>query len=237
MRGSAFISPDNLPLPKLVDWRLKGAVTPVKNQNLFGTCGSCWAFAATGALEGQHFRKTGKLIPLSPQNLMDCSNTYGNHGCDGGFLAKSIAYIKHNGIATEQSYPYQSVQGYCTNSNFASGVTSSGFVKLPYGDERKLAEAVAFIGPVYVSIDGSQESFVNYKSGIYEDPECSDRLKPGKAHDALVVGYGTDSETGKDYWLVKNSWGTDWGENGYIRMIRNANNHCGIASFPKYPLA
>nr|XP_044251832.1 procathepsin L-like [Drosophila takahashii] len=238
MQGSTFIAPYYLNLPTQVDWRSLGAVTPVRQQSSNQSCGSCWAFATAGALEGQHFRKTGNLIPLSPQNLIDCSARYGNRGCDGGSMAKSIDFIKHNGgLATEQSYPYRNVQGECQHRSATIGATSSGFVKLPYGDEKKLAEAVASIGPIYVSIDGSQESFLNHKSGIYEDPKCSSSIqKAGQIHDVLIVGYGTDPATGKDYWLVKNSWGTDWGENGYIRMIRNANNHCGIASFARYPL-
>ncbi|XP_017008397.2 procathepsin L-like [Drosophila takahashii] len=227
LQGSTFISPEYETLPKSVNWTARGAVTPVRHH---GHCGSCWAFVTAGALEGQHFRKTGKLIPLSPQNLIDCSQSYGNMGCKGGWLDRSIAYIKENGIATEQEYPYKRVQGSCYKAGI--GATSSGFVKIPFADEKKLAEAVAFFGPAYVSIDGAHESFYGYTSGIYHEPKCSSR---NNSHAALVVGYGTDPD-GTDYWLVKNHWGTSWGIGGYIKMLRNANNHCGIASFARYPL-
>ncbi|XP_017077582.1 cathepsin L-like [Drosophila eugracilis] len=229
-RGSTFITPEYSTLPESVDWRLKGAVTPVKHQGY--TCGSCWAFAAAGALEGQHFRKTGKLIPLSPQNLVDCSGSYGNNGCQGGLDSRSFAYIKDSGgIATEQSYPYMGVQRNCNMTDTTIGATSSGFVELPYGDEKKLAEAVAFFGPVSVSFDANQTSFHSYSSGIYQDPACRTQKF---THVVVVVGYGTES--GKDYWLVKNSWGTKWGIDGYFKIIRNANNHCGIANYPTFPL-
>ncbi|XP_041675675.1 cathepsin L-like [Drosophila eugracilis] len=227
--GSTFISPVYFTLPESVDWRSMGAVTPVKHHGY--TCGSSWAFAAAGALEGQHFRKTGKLISVSPQNLVDCSGSYGNNGCNGGWPKQSFAYIKDNGgIATEQSYPYTGVQGTCNMSDTTIGATSSGFVELPYGDEKKLAEAVAFFGPVAVSFDSTETSFYSYISGIYQNPACN--KNPMNA--AVVVGYGTES--GTDYWLVKNSWGTKWGINGYFKIIRNANNHCGIASYPVLPL-
>ncbi|XP_017079373.1 cathepsin L-like [Drosophila eugracilis] len=231
MRGTTFISPEYSTLPESVDWRSKGAVTPVRHQGF--KCGSCWALVTAAALEGHHFRKTGKLIPLSPQHLLDCSDSYGNQGCKGGWMAEAVAYVKDNGgIATEYSYPYKGVQGECKSQNATIGATSSGFVKIPHGDEKKLAEAVAFFGPVYVSIDGSHDSFHSYSSDVYREPKCSPR---NNSHAALVVGYGTDSN-GTDYWLVKNFWGTSWGIDGYVKMLRNANNHCGIASFARYPL-
>ncbi|XP_020815051.1 cathepsin L-like [Drosophila serrata] len=228
LKGQAFISPKHVTLPDSVDWRSKGAVTGVKNQK---RCGSCWAFSTTGSLEGQHFRKTGKLVSLSEQNLVDCSRSYGNKGCSGGFMTWAFKYIKDNGgIDTEESYPYKAVNDKCKFNRATIGATVTGFVELPSGDERKLAEAVATIGPISVGIHVVAGSFQHYHSGIYIEPKCNPKIIN---HAVLVVGYG--SENGKDFWLVKNSWGSSWGDKGYIKMLRNGNNQCGISSLSSYP--
>ncbi|XP_037578751.1 procathepsin L [Dermacentor silvarum] len=230
--GSFFLEPEGVEdvhLPKAIDWRKKGAVTPIKNQ---GQCGSCWAFSTTGSLEGQHFRKTGKLVSLSEQNLVDCSTSFGNNGCEGGLMDNAFKYIKANkGIDTEMIYPYNGTDGVCHFVKSGVGATDSGFVDIPEGKEDKLKKAVATVGPVSVAIDASHQSFQFYSEGIYDEPECSSEQLD---HGVLVVGYGT--KDGQDYWLVKNSWGTTWGDEGYIYMTRNKNNQCGIASSASYPL-
>ncbi|XP_048749308.1 procathepsin L-like [Ostrea edulis] len=228
-RGSLYLPPSNVgDLPATVDWRSKGYVTPIKNQ---GQCGSCWSFSATGSLEGQTFKKSGKLPSLSEQNLVDCSTKQGNHGCEGGLMDDAFTYIKVNkGIDTESSYPYEAKNGKCRFNSANVGATDSGFTDIKSKSEADLQSAVATVGPIAVAIDASHMSFQLYKSGVYHEWFCSEsRLD----HGVLAVGYGTDS--GKDYWLVKNSWGESWGQNGYIQMSRNRHNNCGIATSASYP--
>lgn len=225
-----FIPPANIELPSQVDWREKGAVTEVKDQ---GQCGSCWSFSATGSLEGQHFRKSGKLVSLSEQNLVDCSEKYGNNGCNGGLMDNAFRYIKDNGgIDTEKSYPYRAEDEKCQYTPRNKGATDRGFVDIESGNEEKLQAAVATVGPVSIAIDASHETFQLYSEGVYYEPTCSSEQLD---HGVLAVGYGTD-ENGQDYWLVKNSWGSSWGQQGYIKMARNRDNNCGVASQASYPL-
>jgi len=216
-------------VPDSIDWRDKGYVTEIKDQ---GQCGSCWAFSAVGSLEGQHFKKEGKLVSLSEQNLVDCSASEGNNGCQGGWMDQAYEYVKDNkGIDTEDGYPYTGVDGKCSYSANSIGATLTGFADVKHGDENALKEAVGTVGPVAVAIDASSMFFQFYRGGVYNVPWCS---TTDLDHGVLVVGYG--NFRGKDHWMVKNSWGQGWGIYGFIMMSRNKDNQCGIATNASYPL-
>jgi cathepsin L len=224
-----FVMPSNVQIPDSVDWRTQGYVTPIKDQ---GQCGSCWAFSAVASLEGQHFKKSGTLVSLSEQNLVDCSSKFGNQGCNGGLMDQAFEYIKANkGIDTESSYPYKARDQKCQFKAANVGATDSGYTDITSGDEDALASAIATVGPISVGIDASQSSFQFYSTGVYSDDGCSSTELD---HGVTAVGYGKDS--GKDYYIVKNSWGTSWGQDGYIWMARNSNNMCGIATSASFPI-
>jgi len=230
LRGAKYLPPAHVSsFPESVDWRTRGAVTPVKDQ---GQCGSCWAFSATGALEAMHYRATGVLTSLSEQNLIDCNRR--SNGCGGGLATTAFQYIKDNrGIDTENSYPYEAKNNRCRYNPRNKGASDYGFKVLPRGNEYYLKTAIATQGPCSVSIDANHQSFQFYRGGVYREAECS---SVNHDHAVLVVGYGVDKASGSAYWLVKNSYWTTWGERGYIRIAKDENNMCGIASHASYPL-
>ena len=219
--------PSGRQLPTEVDWRDSGIVTEVKDQ---GSCGSCWSFAATGSLESAWAQAGNPLTTFSEQQLMDCSTA--NNGCGGGMAYRAFQYLEESGgIMTEEDYPYTARDGTChDDSDQYVGYLTSYVTVESRGSATILADAVAG-RPVAVSIDASESSFNFYSGGVYDEPRCSSSYHN---HAVLVVGYGT--EDGKDYWLVKNSWGPAWGESGYIKMTRDNTDQCAIASIPYYPV-
>ncbi|XP_047983323.1 low-temperature-induced cysteine proteinase-like [Salvia hispanica] len=215
-------------LPDSIDWRTKGAVAPVKDQ---GSCGSCWAFSTIVAVEGINQIKTGSLISLSEQELVDCDTSY-NQGCNGGLMDYAFEFIiKNGGIDSEEDYPYKGRDGRCdTYRKNAKVVSIDGYEDVPVNNEKALQKAVAS-QPISVAIEAGGRDFQLYQSGIFTG-KCGTSLDHGVA----AVGYGT--ENGKDYWIVRNSWGSSWGEEGYLRMERNVaakTGLCGIAIEPSYP--
>ena len=223
-----FQSTNQSTLPNVVDWRDHSAVTPVKNQ---GQCGSCWSFSATGALEGAWAIANGNLLSLSEQQLMDCSISYGDMVCKGGLMDSAFEYAIDNGMCTEEEDPYEAKRDKCTDCE--KQATFSGCVDVTPNNELHLKEAVSQ-GPVSVAIEADTAAFQFYSGGVITGNACGTSLD----HGVLVVGYG--EEEGQPYWLVKNSWGDTWGDDGYVKIARTDSEDdegvCGIAMQPSYPL-
>jgi len=222
-----------LPLraPDYVNWVTLGGVTPVKNQ---GACGSCWAFSTTGSLEGAKFVKTGELVSLSEQNLLDCDHQ--DLGCNGGLMDDAFKFDEKNGgLCSEDDYPYTAKQAKECNPMKCEDVPGSevtAFHDVPAGEVDTMLRALA-MQPVSVAIQADQFAFQFYKGGVLT-AKCGEQLD----HGVLAVGYGSDLETNEPYFLVKNSWGETWGEHGFIRLSRNSENEngmCGILKMASYP--
>lgn len=218
-------------LPDSIDWRDYDMVTPIKNQ---GQCGSCWSFSATGAIEGI-YAKTNKLTNFSEQQLIDCSVLYGNLGCNGGLMDNAFEYATDHYMCSEENIPYEAkfdlIINKCFNCN--SIVELKGCVDVPTNNQTALKIAVSR-QPVSVAIEADTDLFDDYEGGIISSSSCGTNLD----HGVLIIGYG--SENGEDYWLLKNSWGTSWGEKGFFRIKRDDNEEspgiCGIASTASYPV-
>jgi len=196
-----------------IDWVKKGAVTPIKNQFL---CGSCWAFSAVGGVEGSEFVDNKTVTSLSEQALVDCANSFGNHACNGGLMDNAFKYIKSKGIPTEKDYPYDGIKDPCKKKIAAHTKITS------YKDVKNLEVALQQ-QPISVAVDAS--GWQMYNSGIFHCWKVPD-IDHGVT---LVASYS-------DYWIIKNSWGTDWGEKGYIRLSKNPKRNCGVDQSASYPM-
>ncbi|XP_028936247.1 digestive cysteine proteinase 2-like isoform X2 [Ornithorhynchus anatinus] len=221
----------NVALPESLDWRLYGAVTPVKDQ---AVCGSCWSFATTGTLEGALFLKTGELVPLSQQMLIDCSWDVGNFGCDGGLEWQAFDWIQgHGGLASADSYgPYEGQNGVCHSNTSTAAIRIVGYVNVPPANPTALKLALLRHGPVAVNVDASPRSFAFYANGIYYEPQCGHKLEQLN-HAVLLVGYGVLQ--GQAFWLLKNSWSPLWGNSGYM-LLAMKDNDCGVTTAATYPI-
>lgn len=216
-------------LPETKDWREEGIISPVKDQ---GHCGSCWTFSTTGALEAAYTQATGESISLSEQQLVDCANAFNNFGCQGGLPSQAFEYIKYNGgLDTEESYPYTAANGICNFKPENVGVKVVDSINITLGAEDELKHAVGVVRPVSVAYQVVKD-FRFYKGGVYSSYTCGS-TQMDVNHAVLAVGYGV--EDGIPYWLIKNSWGQDWGVDGYFKM-ELGKNMCGVATCASYPV-
>lgn len=224
LRGhkETFEMPDDADIPSSIDWRKKGAVTSVKEQ-----CGpSCGLYGPIGATEGQYFLKTGRLVSLSAQNLMDCLDDDLNV-CYGVLPEDVYSYMLTNGIDSQKSYPFTNDKESCNFDPEDSVTRIRKMVSIPKGDEKALAYALATVGPISIGIDF--RGLKDHKSGTYYQSKCGDNYD----HVVLAVGYGSDDDG--DYYIIKNNWGTDWGDDGFFKMARNRDSNCGIANHATFP--
>ncbi|XDV28727.1 hypothetical protein PO909_031944 [Leuciscus waleckii] len=227
-RGNHLSS--NGPYPDMIDWRNKGHyVTDVKNQ---GPCGSCWTFSTTGCLESVTAIATGKLLQLAEQQLVDCAGAFNNHGCNGGLPSQAFEYIMYNkGLMTEEDYPYKAKDGECRFKPQLAAAFVKDVVNITKYDEMGMVDAVARLNPVSFAYEVTND-FMHYKDGVYSSNVCHNTTDMVN-HAVLAVGYA--QENGTPYWIVKNSWGTSWGINGYF-YIERGKNMCGLAACSSYPL-
>lgn len=231
-------------LPDAVDHIKDGLVTPIKDQ---GNCGSCWIFSAVGGLEGAYAKSTGRLVALAEQQVLDCEHSIfpPTLGCNGGSMGPVFNYAEGHNLCRMDSYPYKAKAGKCQMRTCTVGAAKGAFTgwkglapigKLIPATYTAMMSAVAQ-QPVSVSVEADKDVFHHYASGVV-DGLCGQMPD----HGVLVVGYGHDSSLKKDYWKIKNSWGSTWGENGYVRILRGASStlgrgECAVLNSPAYPVA
>ena len=211
-----------------VDWRDKGVVNAVQDQ---GSCGSCWTFSTCQAQESIYAINYGTLQKLSEQNLVDCVTSCS--GCNGGLMTSAYAYVKSKQggkFMLQADYPYTGTDGTCRFDSSKGTSKITGYTTVKEGSETDLAEKISSLGVAAIAIDASLYSFQLYSSGVYDDSSCS---IANINHAVGCVGYGVEGS--KNYWIVRNSWGTSWGEQGYCRMLKDSNNHCGVATMACLP--
>lgn len=208
-------------IPDAIDWREKGAVTEVKDQ---ASCGSCWAFSATGSLEGGNFVANGELISLSEQQLVDCDKQ--SHGCNGGLMTYAFEYVMKKGICTEEAYPYHAKDEDCKDDKCEAVVHIKGYEETEPMSGKSLKEAIAKF-PVSVAVAASSAVFQMYKEGVIDSESCGTGLN----HGILAVGYADD------YIICKNSWGAKWGDKGYLKIkyVESGKGICGLNQMNSYP--
>jgi len=214
-------------LPTSVDWRTKGAVNPVQDQ---ADCGSCWAFSSVAAIEGSHAIKTGELLKLSEQQVLDCDTRSG--GCYGGLEINAFEYAEENPLELEKDYPYDGAAWFCDAKKAKEIVGVASFKQIPDRSVSQLKASIA-IGPTSVAVDATSKSWHLYQSGIFNDPSCGISLD----HAVLAVGYGIEDD--QEYVIIRNSWSADWGEEGYIRLAfgEDGDGMCGVLKESSRPTA
>lgn len=238
LRAGEAYAMSGLSNPSSVDWRGK-LVNPIKNQ---ASCGSCWTFSAVASYEGQYAKMTETLVEFSEQDFIDCvkqvrlPNSFQSccSGCSGGLMDYAFYYMaqEQNGADDyESAYPYKARDGSChySASNAPHDAKVTGYTDIRVGSETQLEDATANVGPISVAVNAAGIGWQLYKSGVYSPSSCNPQQLD---HGVAVVGYGT--ETGEDYWIIRNSWGTTWGEDGYMKLYKGSNT-CGVAQSASYP--
>ena len=216
--------------PDSLNWVTKGAVNAVRNQ---ASCGGCYTFSSVASLEGAYFIKNGALPMLSEQQLLDCSGSYGNTGCFGGLMSNSFTYYETNKAMTRASYPYTASAGSCKYDSADGVVLTTGYTPIN-ADDSDAHMAALQNGPVSIAIAASSSYFQFYKTGVITATGCGTSIN----HAVNMVGYGTDEASGNPYWLIRNSWGANWGDQGYFKVLRGSSNSagiCGILSLSSQP--